>query len=119
MVKMSGRFEITYRMASHVWKKTPSKELLPLKLEIIDGNGSVVNSEQINIYLNKKSASDEDDPPYWKFRKRLFFYNPKLQSLKFRLKMPEQVGILEQEWIDFDLRDRIVSMRPLFIRRIN
>ena len=119
MVKMSGRFEITYRMASHLWKKTPSKELLPLKLEIIDGNGSVVNSEQINIYLNKKSASDEDDPPYWKFRKRLFFYNPKLQSLKFRLKMPEQVGILEQEWIDFDLRDRIVSMRPLFIRRIN
>ena len=119
MVKMSGRFEITYRMESHLWKKLPKKELLPLNLEIIDGNGSTVNSEQINIFLTRKSASDEDDPPYWKFKKRLFFYNPKLQSLKFRLKMPEQVGMLEQEWLDFDLRDRIVSMRPLFIRRIN
>ena len=119
MVKMSGRFEITYRMESHLWKKLPKKERLPLNLEIIDGNGSIVNSEQINIFLTRKSASDEDDPPYWKFKKRLFFYNPKLQSLKFRLKMPEQVGMLEQEWLDFDLRDRIVSMRPLFIRRIN
>ena len=29
-----------------------------------------------------------------------------------------ELVMLEQEWIDFDLRDRIVSMRPLNIRRI-
>jgi hypothetical protein len=119
MIKIVGRYEIAWKMESSLWKKIPRKERIPLNLEIIDGNGAVVNSEQINICLTKKSASDEDDPPYWHFQKRLFFYNPKLQSLRFRLSMPERVGSIEQEWLDFDLRDRIVSMRPLCIRRIN
>lgn len=117
MIKMTGRYELIYKMNS--WTKTPGTKVLPLSLEIIDGNGSVLKREDINVYLKKKSANDEDDPPYWKFKQRLFFYNSKLRSLRFRLSMPERVDSLEQEWIDFDLRDRIVTMRPLNIRRID
>ena len=117
MIKMTGRYELIYKMNS--WTKTPATQILPLSLEIIDGNGSVLKREDINVYLKKKSANDEDDPPYWKFKQRLFFYNSKLRSLRFRLSMPERTGSLEQEWIDFDLRDRIVTMRPLNIRRID
>jgi hypothetical protein len=117
MIKMIGRYELISEMNSQ--SKTLGRERLNLNLEIIDGNGLVVRREDINVYLTKKSASDEDDPPYWKLNKRLFFYNPKRRSLKFRLSIPERTELLEQEWIDFDLRDRIVSMRPLNIRRID
>jgi len=117
MIKMIGRYELIYELNS--WTKIPAKECLHLNLEIIDGHGLVVRREDISVYLKKKSASDEDDPPYWKLNKRLFFYNPKRRSLRFRLSMPERNEYLEQEWIDFDLRDRIVSMRPLNIRRID
>ena len=99
-------------------KKISSSFKLPLSLEIIDGNGQILQSEEITLYLNKKSANDEDDPPYWHFKKRLFFYNPTLRSLRFRLSIQERIDCIEQEWIDFDLRDRIVSIRPLSIRRI-
>ena len=118
MIKLKGRFELLSYIKSDAYKKISSSFKLPLSLEIIDGNGQILQSEEITLYLNKKSANDEDDPPYWQFKKRLFFYNPKLRSLRFRLSIPERIDCLEQEWIDFDLRDRIVSMRPLNIRRI-
>ncbi len=113
MLKLNGRFELTTRQYT-LERKIP----LPLDLDITDGNGKILYSEKINIYLKRKSSTDEDDPPYWTFQSRLFFSNPKLQSLRFRLSMPEQISLLEQEWIDFDLRDRVVSMLPLTIRRI-
>jgi hypothetical protein len=115
MIKMKARYELLpYANPG----KISNSLKLPLRMEIIDGNGLILQSEKITLYLNKKSASDEDDPPYWQFKKRLFFYNHKLRSLRFRLSIPERIDCLEQEWIDFDLRDRIVSMRPLNIRRI-
>ncbi len=113
MLKLNGRFEVT---TSHY---TLARVIpLPLELGIADGNGKLLHTETINIYLERKSASDEDDPPFWRFKTRLFFFNPDLQSLRFRLSMPERVDVLEQEWIDFDLRDRVVSILPLKIRRI-
>ncbi len=113
MLKLKGRFELTTS------QYTPERQIpLPLDLDITDGNGKVLYTEKINIYLKNKSSADEDDPPYWAFQSRLFFFNPKLQSLRFRLSMPEQISSLEQEWIDVDLRDRVVSMLPLTIRRI-
>ena len=119
MIKMKGRYELLSYVKSDAYKKISSSFKLPLSLEIIDGNGSVLQSEKITLYLLKKSANDEDDPPYWQFKKQLFFYNPQLRSLRFRLSIPERIDCVEQEWIDFDLRDRIVSMRPLNIRRIS
>ena len=113
MIKLKGRFEVTKSHYS-LDRVIP----LPLNLDIADGNGKILYTEIINIFLERKSASDEDDPPFWGFNSRLFFFNPGLQSLRFRLSMPEQTGDLEQEWIDFDLRDRVVSMLPLKIRRI-
>ena len=118
MIKIKGRFELLSYVKPDAYKKISSSFKPPLSLEIIDGNGLSLQSEKITLYLNKKSANDEDDPPYWQFKKRLFFYNPRLRSLRFRLSIPERIDCLEQEWIDFDLRDRIVSMRPLNIRRI-
>ena len=118
MIKMKGRFELLSYVKPDAYKKISSSFKLPLSLEIIDGNGLILQSEKITLYLNKKSANDEDDPPHWQFKKRLFFYNPSLRSLRFRLSIPERIDCIEQEWIDFDLRDRIVSMRPLNIRRI-
>ena len=115
---MKGRFELLSYVKPDAYKKISSSFKLPLSLEIIDGNGLILQSEKITLYLNKKSANDEDDPPHWQFKKRLFFYNPNLRSLRFRLSIPERIDCIEQEWIDFDLRDRIVSMRPLNIRRI-
>lgn len=118
MIKMTGRFELLSGIDLESYKRTSRSIKLPLSMEIMDGSGAVLQSETINLYLNKKSASDEDDPPFWQFKKRLFFYNPRLRNLRFRLSIPERIGSLEQEWIDFELRDRIVSMRPLMIRRI-
>ena len=115
---MKGRFELLSYVSADAYKKISSSFKLPLSLEIIDGNGSILQSEKITLYLLKKSANDEDDPPYWQFKKQLFFYNPKLRSLRFRLSIAERIDCIEQEWIDFDLRDRIVSVRPLNIRRI-
>ena len=115
MIKLKARYELLPYANPD---KISNSSKLPLRMEIIDGNGLILQSEKITLYLNKKSASDEDDPPYWQFKKRLFFYNHKLRSLRFRLSIPERIDCLEQDGIDFDLRDRIVSMRPLNIRRI-
>ena len=117
MLKLIGRFEVLprYESSHKIIKRSIA---VPLNLDIVDGYGKVIYQEKVRIYLKKTASNDEDDPPYWKFKSRLFFFNPKQQSLRFRLSMPEKTDHLEQEWIDFDLRDRIVTMRPLRIRRI-
>ena len=120
MLKLNGRYEVIDGIATSEYKQCSHRMTLQLELDVIDGCGSTVYSEKIKMPLVKRSASDEDDPPYWQLRqKRLYFRNMQMRSLRFRLSMPERIDVLEQEWLDIDLRDRVVTMRPLRIRRIS
>ncbi len=117
-LKLKGRYG--YTSARQRRLASPRQYRVILDLAIQDSFGEILFKKDVIGWIN--FIHSESDEYFTVWMPCLFFRLDQPASLRFRISMPafvERPDFIEQEWIQFELRDRVVVPWPVGATRIN